>query len=826
MIIDKGNQEKAEVIGGIDTSNSMRMNLNAQSYELLLSNLYSDPLGSTIRELCTNALEANMAAKTNKKVVVQLPSVINSNLIIRDFGTGLDDKEIDKYLNCLFSSSKGESNDNMGGFGLGSKSPLALVDSFYLSSVKDGIQYDYMWIKERGQIPTPIFQGSDKVKKENGITITVPLGSSSKIPLHNLTTHVKNAANRQLFGFKDQVMIVTDATVDYDKMTDVTESTITWKEVLDTPNITLFTKDAKAAPSMNRGYGYGSASEFYVRVGVVIYRYSTSFDTSSLSNYVRNLRDFIVVINVPIGELDIPMSREEVNTTSDNARIIQRQYNLGKLDIEKEYKKIPFDFDVGAVKFHDQLKTYSNNTQVIWNIKASQSALIKHDGTLLNKFLKYIREYNTNYKSITTNEFLQNVDLYNPLQHYFNRIPQFANKNLLKISSINSTSVCTGNFAINTDTAYVMLPSKLPFGVRVGDLLPYLQAKHPTKTFSRVTSIQHKTDYADAKDLGDFFKEVFESQAKQSGITDLLFVNDVDLDDLKDEVKKLRALNKTTVVANDFVVGARLAALENHYSEFRKDSTDYTWSNGNSNDRVYRVNKLLDSNGKTIPVGADYVSTYDKVFLSTTNSLPIEATSTFSVLNKTEADSCLKNTCFLRVSENVYDKVVASFTKDGIDFYTKDNMYKMTVPLLEDQFLKDPTNQVLTTNMSNIVGRCVASFFTGGSWRIDKSVLKTKATEFLKLVEDEFKDKNNIYYKHLVKETGNLITKVVNNIHIPSSDYNFNGKAVDAFEQELFDMMTKSLTKDKSTWLKDYNSLTVYTDKVTRALFNNFGYSI
>lgn len=118
MIIDKGNQEKAEVIGGIDTSNSMRMNLNAQSYELLLSNLYSDPLGSTIRELCTNALEANMASKTTKKVVVQLPSVINSNLIIRDFGTGLDDKEIDKYLNCLFSSSKGESNDNMGGFGL------------------------------------------------------------------------------------------------------------------------------------------------------------------------------------------------------------------------------------------------------------------------------------------------------------------------------------------------------------------------------------------------------------------------------------------------------------------------------------------------------------------------------------------------------------------------------------------------------------------------------------------------------------------------------------------------------------------------------------
>lgn len=118
MIINNGVQEKAEVFGSIDTSNSMRMNLNAQSYELLLSNLYSDPLGSTIRELSTNAVEANQNSGTNKKVVLQLPNALSTDLIIKDYGTGLNDKEIDKYLNCLFSSSKGESNDSMGGFGL------------------------------------------------------------------------------------------------------------------------------------------------------------------------------------------------------------------------------------------------------------------------------------------------------------------------------------------------------------------------------------------------------------------------------------------------------------------------------------------------------------------------------------------------------------------------------------------------------------------------------------------------------------------------------------------------------------------------------------
>ena len=51
MIINQ-QVEKAEVFGGVDTSNSMRLNLNAQSYELLLSNLYSDPLG-----MCASLVE-------------------------------------------------------------------------------------------------------------------------------------------------------------------------------------------------------------------------------------------------------------------------------------------------------------------------------------------------------------------------------------------------------------------------------------------------------------------------------------------------------------------------------------------------------------------------------------------------------------------------------------------------------------------------------------------------------------------------------------------------------------------------------------------------
>ena len=43
MIINSGTKEVAQVIGEVDTTNSMRMNLTAQSYSLILETLYPDP---------------------------------------------------------------------------------------------------------------------------------------------------------------------------------------------------------------------------------------------------------------------------------------------------------------------------------------------------------------------------------------------------------------------------------------------------------------------------------------------------------------------------------------------------------------------------------------------------------------------------------------------------------------------------------------------------------------------------------------------------------------------------------------------------------------
>ena len=89
--------EEASLSSGLETT-AMGMVLNATSFNHIINSLYKNPLGAIIRELTTNALESHMVAKTNRKVAIQLPTTLDQSLVIRDFGTGLDDEEVQKYL--------------------------------------------------------------------------------------------------------------------------------------------------------------------------------------------------------------------------------------------------------------------------------------------------------------------------------------------------------------------------------------------------------------------------------------------------------------------------------------------------------------------------------------------------------------------------------------------------------------------------------------------------------------------------------------------------------------------------------------------------------
>ena len=104
----------------------------------ILAKLYANPLAAAIREYTSNAIDAHIAAGVDRPVEVTLPSRRNQWLTVRDYGKGLTAFDILTVYANFGSSDKRDSDDFIGGFGIGSKSGLAISDAIYINSWTDG----------------------------------------------------------------------------------------------------------------------------------------------------------------------------------------------------------------------------------------------------------------------------------------------------------------------------------------------------------------------------------------------------------------------------------------------------------------------------------------------------------------------------------------------------------------------------------------------------------------------------------------------------------------------------------------------------------------
>ena len=134
----------------------------------ILINLYTDPF-IWIQELLSNAYDSHIEAGVTKNVKV---TVEEESVTISDWGMGMDPDRV-KLTYSLLNSTKEETNDMIGGYGLGSKSPLSYCDAFTLITVSDGIEYIYTITIEDDAV-TPVLLHSKETDKENQSHITVP----------------------------------------------------------------------------------------------------------------------------------------------------------------------------------------------------------------------------------------------------------------------------------------------------------------------------------------------------------------------------------------------------------------------------------------------------------------------------------------------------------------------------------------------------------------------------------------------------------------------------------------------------------------------------
>lgn len=86
---------------------------------MVSKNLYSNPIGSFIRELTCNGVDANVDAKVDKPVIVHFYKQDEISFVeFKDQGTGMSPDVFKKVYMNWFASDKRKDNSKIGGWGL------------------------------------------------------------------------------------------------------------------------------------------------------------------------------------------------------------------------------------------------------------------------------------------------------------------------------------------------------------------------------------------------------------------------------------------------------------------------------------------------------------------------------------------------------------------------------------------------------------------------------------------------------------------------------------------------------------------------------------
>lgn len=145
MIITTNNSTFVENDGSFKTEGiTFSQNKIAKMFMIVLKG-YSDAISSTVREITSNCVDSHTEAKVDTPVIVDINYDDGGWYIsFEDNGVGISTDRFNNIYRKLLESTKENSNDLIGGWGLGSKLPLAYREDFYLTTRFDGIEYSYL----------------------------------------------------------------------------------------------------------------------------------------------------------------------------------------------------------------------------------------------------------------------------------------------------------------------------------------------------------------------------------------------------------------------------------------------------------------------------------------------------------------------------------------------------------------------------------------------------------------------------------------------------------------------------------------------------------
>ena len=186
MIIE---QEKSSVTTNIAKSSSFKIQASAKAFEILSSNIYKNKIKAVIREISCNALDAHTMIGSDAPIEVHLPTHLEKWFSVRDFGPGIPEDKMEDIYTTYFYSDKNDTNDLIGGLGLGTKSPLCLADSFTVTNYRDGYKLVYTCFKNENKEPQISLLSKTESDEPSGLEVKL------FVPSHMIEEFEKNSVD-------------------------------------------------------------------------------------------------------------------------------------------------------------------------------------------------------------------------------------------------------------------------------------------------------------------------------------------------------------------------------------------------------------------------------------------------------------------------------------------------------------------------------------------------------------------------------------------------------------------------------------------------------
>jgi len=264
---------------------------------LLRNNIYTDKILAPIREITVNGVDANIESGSNETVQVKITYESGSyTWSCRDNGLGLSENDVRNIFGKIGASNKRHCNKQAGMFGLGSFSPFAVGDTYHVTSHHNGLKSIYCATLVAGDQAINVgrlYKVSEEPTTETGIEVSFDI-TKDYWKFHDKTkTFINNflpETNVQYEDHNGEVHTPLQPILTYEKN-----------------GFVINAYDSK---------DYYNTEKVWIRMGGVVYNHN-----HKLVKYGTFKHQLIV--DVPIGMLTIPPSRESLDVSANNDRVLK-----------------------------------------------------------------------------------------------------------------------------------------------------------------------------------------------------------------------------------------------------------------------------------------------------------------------------------------------------------------------------------------------------------------------------------------------------------------------------------------------------------------------